>query len=116
MSDFSKRTLRALREEAKLDYTHSSHGIMHFYTDKEDYESSKAGAKLMTSLGCPRNTITPDEVIQIEPALSPVHDKLIGGDFTPTTNMVIPVNLRSPSLKKRLKKGSSSVSIRRLRA
>ncbi len=83
MSDFSKRTLRALREEAKLDYTHSSHGIMHFYTDKEDYESSKAGAKLMTSLGCPRNTITPDEVVQIEPALSPVHDKLIGGDFTP---------------------------------
>ena len=56
MSDFSKRTLRALREETKLDYTHSSHGIMHFYTDKEDYESSKAGAKLMTSLGCPRNT------------------------------------------------------------
>ena len=83
MSDFSKRTLRALREETKLDYTHSSHGIMHFYTDKEDYESSKAGAKLMTSLGCPRNTISPDEVVQIEPALSPVHDKLIGGDFTP---------------------------------
>lgn len=83
MSDFSKRTLRALRDEAKLDYTHSSHGIMHFYTDKEDYESSKAGAKLMTSLGCPRNTITPDEVIQIEPALSPVHNKLVGGDFTP---------------------------------
>ena len=83
MSDFSKRTLRALREETKLDYTHSSHGIMHFYTDKEDYESSKADAKLMTSLGCPRNTISPDEVVQIEPALSPVHDKLIGGDFTP---------------------------------
>lgn len=83
MSDFSKRTLRALREETKLDYTHSSYGIMHFYTDKEDYESSKAGAKLMTSLGCPRNTITPDEVIRIEPALSPVHDRLIGGDFTP---------------------------------
>lgn len=67
MSDFSKRTLRALREEAGIEYTHLSRGIMHFYTDKADYESSKAGAKLMTSLGCPRNTITPDEVIQIEP-------------------------------------------------
>ena len=83
LADFSKRTLRALREEAQLDYTHSSHGIMHFYTDKADYESSKAGAKLLTSLGCPRNTITPDEVVKIEPALSPVYDKLIGGDFTP---------------------------------
>ncbi len=83
MADFSKRTLRALREKAGIEYTHSCHGIMHFYTDREDYESSKAGAKLMTSLGCPRNTISPDEVVEIEPALLPVKDKLVGGDFTP---------------------------------
>lgn len=83
MADFSKRTLRELRDETGIEYTYARHGIMHFYTDKSDYESSKAGAKLMTSWGCPRNTITKDEVIRLEPALKPVYDRLVGGDFTP---------------------------------
>ncbi len=83
LADFSLRTLRALREEIHIEYDYLTRGIMHFYTDKDEYEASKPGAKLMTSLGCPRNSITPDEVVQIEPALSPIKDKLIGGDYTP---------------------------------
>ena len=83
MADFSQRTLRALRDEMKLEYDQSSRGIMHFYTDQAEFEASKPGAILMTSLGCPRNSIDADEVVRIEPALAPIRDKLVGGDFTP---------------------------------
>jgi D-amino-acid dehydrogenase len=83
MADYSLRTLRALREEVPIEYDQSSRGIMHFYTDEEEFEASKPGALLMTSLGCPRDTIDADEVVRIEPALAPIRDKLVGGDYTP---------------------------------
>lgn len=83
LSDFSLRTLQALRAEINIEYDHLSRGIMHFFTDKNEFEASKAGAQLMTKLGCPRNSITPEEVIRIEPALASIKDKLVGGDYTP---------------------------------
>jgi len=83
LADFSLRTLRALRAEVNIEYDHLSRGIMHFYTDKDEFEASKPGAQLMTSLGCPRNSIDPEEVVRIEPALTPIKDKLVGGDYTP---------------------------------
>ncbi len=83
LADFSLRTLRALREEIRIEYDYLTRGIMHFFTDPKEYEASKPGAQLMTSLGCPRNSITPEEVIRIEPALSSIKDKLVGGDYTP---------------------------------
>lgn len=83
MADFSLRTLRALRAETHIEYDHLSRGIMHFYTDMDEFEASKPGAELMTSLGCPRNSIDPEEVVRIEPALSSIKEKLVGGDYTP---------------------------------
>lgn len=83
LAEFSQRTLQALRNEITIEYDHLMRGIMHFYTSKEEFESSKRSAELITSLGCPRNSITPDEVVQIEPALASIKDKLVGGDFTP---------------------------------
>lgn len=83
MADFSLKTIQAVRAETGIEYDCLTRGIMHFYTDQKDFESSMAGAKLMTSLGCPRNSITPDEVVRIEPALASVRDKIVGGDFTP---------------------------------
>ena len=82
MSDFSLRTLRALRAETGIEYDCLTRGIMHFYTDQQDFEDSHAGAKLMTSLGCARNSIDADEVVRLEPALAGIRDKIVGGDFT----------------------------------
>jgi len=83
VADFSLRTLRALRAEIHIEYDYLTRGIMHFYTDKDEFEASKPGAQLMTSLGCPRNSIDVEEVVRIEPALASIKDKLVGGDYTP---------------------------------
>ncbi|MDR1311365.1 MAG: D-amino acid dehydrogenase [Burkholderiaceae bacterium] len=83
LADFSQRTLRELRQTVDVKYDYLMRGIMHFYTDLQDFNASKAGATLMTSLGCLRQSIDADEVVRIEPALSPIRDKLVGGDFTP---------------------------------
>jgi D-amino-acid dehydrogenase len=84
LSEFSLKTLQEVRAETNIEYDCLTRGIMHFFTDHNDFEASMAGAKLMTSLGCPRSIISTDEVVRLEPALASVRDKIVGGDFTPT--------------------------------
>jgi len=84
MADFSLKTLQAVRAETGIEYDCLTRGIMHFYTQQKDFEDSQSGAKLMTSLGCPRNSISPDEVVRIEPSLANIRDKIVGGDYTPS--------------------------------
>lgn len=84
MADYSLKTTQALRAETGIEYDCLTRGIMHFFTDRQDFDGAQAGAKLMTSLGCPRHIIDADEVIRLEPALAPIKNKIVGGDFTPT--------------------------------
>jgi len=84
MADFSRQTTQAVRAETGIEYDLLTRGIMHFFTDREDFDASQVGAKLMTSLGCPRHTIDADEVVRLEPALAGIRDKIVGGDFTPS--------------------------------
>mgnify|MGYP003576718169 CR=1 FL=1 len=39
-------------------------------------------SELMRELGCPRETVTTDQVIQYEPTLGSIKDKIVGGDYT----------------------------------
>lgn len=84
IAEYSRQTLQAVRADAGLDYDHLTHGILHFYTDEDEYEQSLHAAKIMRDLGCPRNSIGADEVVAIEPALAGMRDKIVGGDFTQT--------------------------------
>lgn len=84
ISEYSRQTLQAVREETGLHYDELTRGILHFYTDRRDFEASISAAKLIRELGCPRESISADEVVRIEPALAPVRDRIVGGDFTPT--------------------------------
>jgi len=84
ISEYSRQTLQALRTEAGIDYDCLTRGILHFYTDQKEFDESLPAAKLMRDLGCPRESIGPDEVVSIEPALARIRDKIVGGDFTAT--------------------------------
>jgi D-amino-acid dehydrogenase len=84
IAEYSRQTLQALRAETGVDYDCLTRGILHFYTDKKDFEESLPAAKLMRDLGCPRDSIDADEVIRIEPALASIRDKIVGGDYTAT--------------------------------
>jgi D-amino-acid dehydrogenase len=84
IAEYSRQTLQSVRAETGIDYDHLTRGILHFYTDQKDFEESLPAAKLMRDLGCPRDTISADEVVRIEPALVRMRDKIVGGDFTAT--------------------------------
>lgn len=84
IAEYSRQTLQAVRKETGLHYDELTRGILHFYTDRKDFEASLPIARLMRELGCPRESISADEVVRIEPALAPMRDKIVGGDFTPS--------------------------------
>jgi D-amino-acid dehydrogenase len=84
IAEYSRQTLQALRSEVGIEYDHLPRGILHFYTDAREFEHSLHAARLMRELGCPRNSISADEVIRIEPALARIRDTIVGGDYTAT--------------------------------
>ena len=84
LADYSRLTLKELRTETGIDYDCVTRGILHFYTNQQEFDKSQAAASLMRDLGCPRNTVGPDEVLRIEPALASIRDQLVGGDITAT--------------------------------
>ncbi len=77
----SRTTLKALRRELVFDYDHLERGILHFYMDPRAFEAAKTGAAHMRELGCDRRFITPEEAVQIEPALAPMRAQIAGADF-----------------------------------
>ncbi|MFZ6845334.1 D-amino acid dehydrogenase [Undibacterium sp. RuTC16W] len=84
ISEYSRQTLQAVRKETGIDYDCLTKGILHFYTEQKEFDDSLPAAKLMRDLGCPRDSISADEVVRIEPALVRIRDKIVGGDYTET--------------------------------
>lgn len=84
LAEYSRQTLQALRKETQIDYDCETRGILHFYTDAAEFRQSLPAARLMRDLGCPRQTVSADEVVNIEPALAGMRHKIVGGDFTAT--------------------------------
>ncbi|HEY0847644.1 MAG TPA: D-amino acid dehydrogenase [Noviherbaspirillum sp.] len=84
IAEYSRQTLQSVRAETGIDYDHLTRGILHFYTDRREFEHALSAARLMRELGCPRESIGPDEVVRMEPALASIRDKIVGGDFTST--------------------------------
>ena len=84
IAEYSRQTLQAVRAETGIDYDCETRGILHFYTDEEEFRASLPAAQLMRELGCQRQSIDADEVVRIEPALAAIRNKIVGGDFTAT--------------------------------
>lgn len=84
LCEYSRQTLHAVREETAIEYAFLTRGILHYYTDQQEFDHSLEAARMMCEFGCDRQTITPDEAVKIEPALSRIRHRLVGADFTST--------------------------------
>ncbi len=84
IAEYSRQTLNQLRADTGIEYDCLTRGILHFYTNQKDFDHSLPAAKLMRDLGCPRDSVSADEVVRIEPALAGIRNKIVGGDFTAT--------------------------------
>jgi len=77
----SRAELQALRSRLSLDYDCVQRGILHFYTDRSEFEASLAPAALMRELGCDRRSIPADQVVALEPALAAIAGEIVGADY-----------------------------------
>ncbi|MDZ4255579.1 MAG: D-amino acid dehydrogenase [Sulfuritalea sp.] len=78
----SRTALQALRRELALDYDHLERGILHFYTDRGEFEHALPQAALMREFGCERVPQTAAQCLTIEPALAGSRVPVVGGTYT----------------------------------
>jgi len=79
---YSRASLQALRTQTGIEYDQLTRGILHFYTDREEFDHAQAPAALMREVGCDLVMKSADECVAIEPALAPVRHLLAGGSLT----------------------------------
>jgi D-amino-acid dehydrogenase len=79
---YSRRQLQMLRAETGIEYEHLERGILHIYTDVQEFAAANAASAVLREFGCARETVSADECVAIEPALAAVRPLLVGGDFT----------------------------------
>lgn len=82
MSEYSRRTLQAMRADLGIDYNHLECGILNFYRDPAQFEASQRAADLMRDFGVDRRIVSTDEIVRIEPALAGARGQIAGGDYT----------------------------------
>ncbi len=78
----SRGALQALRRELALEYDQLERGILHFYTDADEFDRALPQAALMREYGCERVPKTAAECVAIEPALADSRAPIIGGTYT----------------------------------
>lgn len=78
---YSRELLGQVRRELNIEYDHLERGILHFYTNRAEFEHSRPVAELMQSLGCNRRSVDTAQVLALEPALASIADQIVGGDY-----------------------------------
>ena len=79
---YSRRQLGLLRTELGLQYDQLTRGILHIYTDRQEFAAACVAARTMRAFGVERETVDADACLEIEPALADARHLLVGGDYT----------------------------------
>ena len=84
LSLFSRASLQSLREETGIEYDALERGILHYYTERDVFDSAVKAASLMREYGLDREVKSVDEAVAIEPALAHARDRIVGATYTPS--------------------------------
>jgi D-amino-acid dehydrogenase len=79
---YSRHELQALRAQLSLDYDQRTAGILHVYTDQNQFDAACEQASWMQRFGCERLPVDRHDVQRIEPALTHAELSICGGTFT----------------------------------
>ncbi len=82
LAEYSRRSLIELRQATQINYQQLSKGILHFYTDQAEFASAKKILSHMQQAGCPRQLISIEQALALEPALTSMREQLVGADYT----------------------------------
>ena len=76
---YSRDRLGRLGKELRLDYDRGRTGILHLFKSETDMAASLPQAEAMTKLGCRRDILNREEVLQMEPSLRDSLTPIVGG-------------------------------------
>jgi D-amino-acid dehydrogenase len=83
LSEYSRRTLQALRRETGIQYDHAEAGIMMIHSSKASFDAAAEGAQLLIRNGERRDVLSVAEAVKIEPALTHTAHTLAGAIYAP---------------------------------
>jgi D-amino-acid dehydrogenase len=84
MAFHGRRKLQELRAETGIAYEQSTRGILHYYTQRAEFEAAREAAGFMRRYGLDRTVKTVEEALAIEPALAAAAPRIVGATFTPS--------------------------------
>ena len=84
LSLYSRARLQALREATGIEYDALQRGILHYYTQQEEFDGAVEAASIMRRYGLDRDVKTVGEAVAIEPALAQARDRIVGATYTAT--------------------------------
>jgi len=79
---YSRDSLKALRCETGIQYDQQARGILHFCTDRAEFEAVETHARAMSTQGARHEVVSAAEALRIEPALANAAVPVVGGVFT----------------------------------
>lgn len=78
---YSRAALHDIRAETGIQYDQLQRGIVCIYDDQAEFDAAVDTALFMQHYGVNRRLVTASELIEIEPALTAMGSKLVGGTF-----------------------------------
>lgn len=81
LAAYSRKSARALRDEAGVPQAPRTAGLMNLFTDAEAFRARMAAATYWSGLGCEDRLLSVDEAIGLEPALKAMRSKLVGATY-----------------------------------
>ncbi len=83
LADYSRLSLAALREETGIAYDERMQGTLQLFRTQAQLDASAKDVKALAADGIPFEVLDAAGCIKVEPALSHVREKIVGGLLTP---------------------------------
>jgi D-amino-acid dehydrogenase len=82
LSLYSRTALQELRAETGIQYDQLELGILHYYTQQDEFDRAVEASEIMRDYGLDRDVKTVDEAVAIEPALTASRRRIVGATYT----------------------------------
>lgn len=79
LAEYSRDQFIAMRKEIGIKYDDGQGGLTQLFRKDEQVEASEKDIKVLKALNVPHQVLTPTQILEVEPGLTPVIDKLKGG-------------------------------------
>ena len=80
---YSRSLLSDLRARTGIRYEALQTGIVHFHTERTEFERARALVDAVTEIAGERRVVSADEIVAIEPAMKSFRAQLAGGVYSP---------------------------------